>query len=268
MSKREQLMEEYEDALFALLMDEVMQIEGEEAIRWNEELKLDPQYAVPENITHQCEKTIKNEFRKKERKLVKQSAYKIFQKISVAVMITMLLFTTAFAVSEPLRRITLNALLTINEQFSKFNFVETESHEIFTDTSTGETVEYHYNIGLEWVPTRYQVVDGITFPNGEGMVEYQNDNGETIKLRVIRFDTTPSYKLDTEGAEITEVTVKDQQAYLIEKKIESENDSHIELSLLCVNEKQNIVMDIISTGLTKDEILQLAEGMHWKKINS
>lgn len=39
MTKREQLREEYEDALFALMMDEFAVAEGEKALEENERLK-------------------------------------------------------------------------------------------------------------------------------------------------------------------------------------------------------------------------------------
>lgn len=262
MTKRDQLIEAYEDALFSLLMDEVMQMEGEQAIAWNEELKSDPKYAVPENITSNCEKIIKDEFKKIERKSMKKTAYKVFQRISVAVMIIMVLFTTAFALSEPVRIMTLNALLTINTRYSEFNFIESDDDPV--KVIPDETVEYHYNIGLEWVPSGYQVVDGVVFPNGDGKVEYEDDSGNTIKLRIIRFDSTPSYKLDSENAKIDEVTIKGQQAYLITKEIGTGDDTYIERSLLCINDEQQIIIDILSTGLTEDELLHLAEGVHWK----
>ena len=47
MTKREQLIEQYEDALFALLMDSVAEEEGKKAIELNERLKADPEAEVP-----------------------------------------------------------------------------------------------------------------------------------------------------------------------------------------------------------------------------
>ena len=47
MTKREQLREEYEDALFALMMDEFAVAEGEKALEENVRLKIDPVFVVP-----------------------------------------------------------------------------------------------------------------------------------------------------------------------------------------------------------------------------
>ena len=48
MANRETRKEQYEDALFALLMDEMAQEDGKELLRLNEQLKQDPGAAVPE----------------------------------------------------------------------------------------------------------------------------------------------------------------------------------------------------------------------------
>ena len=47
MNKNEQLHEQYEDALFALLMNEVAEANGNELMQKNEELLADPDAAVP-----------------------------------------------------------------------------------------------------------------------------------------------------------------------------------------------------------------------------
>ena len=59
MTDHERLREQYEDALFALLMEGVAESEGEEALRLNEELKKDPNAEVPKDVQKRCEKTIR-----------------------------------------------------------------------------------------------------------------------------------------------------------------------------------------------------------------
>ena len=66
MTKREQLIEQYEDALFALLMDSVAEEEGKKAIELNERLKADPEAEVPAEVRRRCEKLIRHEFNRKE----------------------------------------------------------------------------------------------------------------------------------------------------------------------------------------------------------
>lgn len=47
MTKHEKLQEQYEDALFALLMEEFAAEEGKSALEENERLKCDPAFDVP-----------------------------------------------------------------------------------------------------------------------------------------------------------------------------------------------------------------------------
>ena len=51
MNRRDELRERYEDALFAFLMEDVIETEGKKMLEENERLKQDPLAACPE-----CEK--------------------------------------------------------------------------------------------------------------------------------------------------------------------------------------------------------------------
>lgn len=54
MTNHERLTEQYEDALFALLMDSVAEEEGKKAIELNERLKADPEAEVPAEVRRRC----------------------------------------------------------------------------------------------------------------------------------------------------------------------------------------------------------------------
>lgn len=55
MKLREQLQEEYEDTLFALMMDYVAQTEGKRLLEENERLKNDPSAQLPEDLDRRCQ---------------------------------------------------------------------------------------------------------------------------------------------------------------------------------------------------------------------
>lgn len=65
MKTREQLQEEYEDALFALLMYDVAKLEGRRAEKENERLLNDPNARVPEELDRKCLQLINRLFLKK-----------------------------------------------------------------------------------------------------------------------------------------------------------------------------------------------------------
>lgn len=74
MKTREQLQEEYEDALFALLMYDVAELEGRHAAEENERLLNDPNARVPEDLDRKCLQLINRHFlRKKILRIIKWS---------------------------------------------------------------------------------------------------------------------------------------------------------------------------------------------------
>ena len=62
MTQKEQLWENYEDAVFAILMDAVAEQEGEKGLQLMEELEHDPSAQVPEEVQRRAEKTIRKAF--------------------------------------------------------------------------------------------------------------------------------------------------------------------------------------------------------------
>ena len=97
MSNREQLFEKYEDALFALLMDDLAEVEGERLLELNEELKADPDAAVPIDVQQRCIAVINREFAKKKRTASRQRAKKVLKILPWAVVIAMALMAVAMA---------------------------------------------------------------------------------------------------------------------------------------------------------------------------
>lgn len=74
MKTREQLQEEYEDALFSLLMYDVAELEGRRAEEENERLLSDPNARVPEDLDRKCLQLINRHFlRKKILRIIKWS---------------------------------------------------------------------------------------------------------------------------------------------------------------------------------------------------
>lgn len=65
MKTREQLQDEYEDALFALLMYDVAQLRGRCGEAENERLQNDPNAKVPAKVDQRCLRTIYRYFFKK-----------------------------------------------------------------------------------------------------------------------------------------------------------------------------------------------------------
>ena len=85
MTRRERLQDQYEDALFALLMDDLAWQEGERLLEENERLTYDPDAEIPNEVMMRCRKTINREFAKKNASKVCHVSWNFFKRISVAV---------------------------------------------------------------------------------------------------------------------------------------------------------------------------------------
>ena len=70
MNRHEELQDRYEDALFALLMDKIAMVEGEEVLEEIERLKSDPEAAIPEDVDRRCLQTIQRHFAKRKARTV------------------------------------------------------------------------------------------------------------------------------------------------------------------------------------------------------
>lgn len=115
MTRREELQEAYEDAMFALLMDYVAESEGEKALEENRVLQEDPDAEVPQEVRRACLKEIHRAFRKKSARSVGRITMKVINKVALVALLGTLLFSTAFAISPEFRVGTLNMLIdTVN----------------------------------------------------------------------------------------------------------------------------------------------------------
>lgn len=88
MTHHEKLVERYEDALFALMMEDVAETEGEKLQELNEQLKRDPSAEIPRELDERCIRTIRTEFGKKNFISARRGAVRVFRVISAATLIT------------------------------------------------------------------------------------------------------------------------------------------------------------------------------------
>lgn len=113
--KQPEMFESYEEMWFALLMEQVSQMEGEELLAKNEELKNDPSAAVPEALDKKCRETIQKSFAKQKRRSMAARAYRVFEKVAVAVFVIGVLFSAVWAMSPQTRLATLSFLEKVSD---------------------------------------------------------------------------------------------------------------------------------------------------------
>lgn len=273
MIDHERLMEQYEDALFALLMEGVAEAEGEKALRLNEELKKDPNAEVPEAVRKRCEKTIRAAFAKKRHRTARRTVSRWLTKAAVVAALSGLLFTAAFALSEDVRVATLNVLIEVMDDRTRITFEGASSEPAETSTKTIPGLEYHYNIALEWIPDGFKLEDGDFEENGTcDYVIYRSPQDGMIEVSVTPHSAGLVSSLNTEDCTKQEVTVNGHPATLyttnedmLEMRYHQNGFPNIwnDMMIFWVDQDAQANVQINATNLTKDEMICLAEGVHW-----
>ena len=199
MTQKEQLWENYEDAVFAILMDAVAEQEGEKGLQLMEELEHDPSAQVPEEVQRRAEKTIRKAFAAQSRRSARHVGFRMFQRIAVAVMLVILTAVCAFAAFPEMR---VNVLNMIEQTFS--------DHTDFNVTS-GDSDEYSsatFTIKPAWLPENFSLTDEgennasvfSMYENGAGGVLFISENEATdLSMAVDTENARLSSKTDREG---------------------------------------------------------------------
>ena len=129
MVDRDTLYEQYEEAVLALLMEQVADAEGEELLRQNRSLQADPAAAVPAETEKRCLDLLRRQSRKTRRQKTARRSLRIAARLAAALVSLLVLYAIAFAASETVRVHTLNFLIREYDVGTQFLFPGDESAE-------------------------------------------------------------------------------------------------------------------------------------------
>lgn len=235
MKRLELLQERYEDALFALLMENVAISEGQKAWKENERLKNDPGAEILEAVDKRCLQTIRRYFTKQTARRVGHYTVGAFKRVMMVAGLAAVLFTCAFASSETVRRNTLNLVIEVFNESTDFYF-------------TGESVEVTPTLKVGWVPEGYELEKQEE--SGPNLwYQYRKSEDEFIRFRYSTI-SNGVISMDTEDADVRYVEVNGNQAMLIQR----ESKFQVAWS---VYDNAGLIT-ITSEGIPEDELLYAA----------
>ena len=273
MANRETRKEQYEDALFALLMDVMAQEDGKELLRINEQLKQDPGAAVPEAVQRRCERVIGTAFWRRQFRSTGRRTARWIGRLLLAAILGVLLFTAAFAVSEDVRVATLNVLIEVMNDHTKITFEDTYSESTETPTEINPGLEYHYNIALEWIPEGFELESGDFEENGTcDYIIYRSPQDGMINVSVTPHSPGLVSNINTEGYTKQDITVNGHPANLytsnedmLEMRYHQNGFPNIwsDMMIFWMDQDAGANVQINATNLTEEEMIRLAEGVHW-----
>lgn len=246
--KQPEMFESYEEMLFALLMGQVSELEGEELLAKNEELKKDPAAAVPEELDKKCREIIKKEFAKQKRREMAARAYRVFEKVTVAAFVIAVLFSAVWAISPQTRAATLNFLVKISDSSMGLTFGETRGETL---NNPEQNVLAGYVIPK--IPKSFHLANTVSDERCEGQL-FKNENGDNILIQVVYGENAAIHNVDTEETDSAEeMDINGFAALLIQK------GERIQITL--TDAARGKYIDVVTNGVERETALNIARGI-------
>ena len=243
MASREELLEQYEEAQFALLMDKILELQGEEAIRKNEELKRDPAAAVPREVDERSISTINETFDALERQKKSRNLRRALRTLVIAAAVAVLLFTT---VSADFRMAAKNFVYELTELAAELMF---DYGDDSAEESKGEVIMGYY---IPALPKDFELMD-----KGENAYsmwrQYHCENG-FVMIRVVEDDGN-GLKYHTDAEDIDAMYERINQ---FEVLIFEESDR---IQFVLSDKKNEKYIEITSTAFSMEDLRKYVSGI-------
>lgn len=203
----QKLQDNYEDALFALLMDNYATEEGKHLLDLANQLNSDKTYTLPAEMEKNGLRTIRKAFRKKNLRYSAKLTGKVLSKVAILVLILDIAFGISFFSVEAFRIEVLNMALNYQETHTTIRFVSEDEA-----TSSQYTAKDLQNV----LPNTYVLESYEDTPTGEYALFIGGD-GKRIMWDAEPISTT--LNLDTEDADqVNNICVDGNDGIIVEKK--------------------------------------------------
>lgn len=204
--RTQHLQEQYEDALFALLMEEQAQETGEkllEEFQAAQDNGLVPD--MPQKLDEKCRNTIRRHFAKKKATAQIQHFLRTTGK-RVALFVAVMYISSALLLSvDAIREPVFNFFIDVHNRYITFSSDPTAPKELLDDGSILS--------GL--LPDDYYLWQNYEKSNGHFSIFYQNNNDALVSFQSYRANALISF--DTEDAVVQKARIAGYEGLLIEK---------------------------------------------------
>lgn len=248
---RRQIQEQYEDALFAVLMEKAAQLRGQQAYEEMERLNQSDEIEIPPETDKRFRKLIVRHVRSFQAKRRRKRIRKVLNRVAIAACLAALLAGTALAVSPTLRQKLLDVLVFITDQGTNFQLSYTgELRE--ADSLTDSIVE-EFEIG--WVP------EGFSFIEERRSIldiEYEFSTEEEATIVISRMSPDAmGITIDTEDATVSHKII-DGKSVTISEKDKAIDDTVI---VVWIDQSTASFFMVTTHGVSKDDALKVVENI-------
>lgn len=207
MTKQEMLYEQYNDALFRLLMHSVAQRQGQQYQEENQALKAQ-EGGPSETAKRRCLRTISRQVRRDHARAAARTASRVLSKAAVVMLLVISCLTAAFAVSPVFRSDALRWAVATFGDHAEYRFNQTEGG-----------VQYQ-GIEVGWLPEGYELVESRTANRMTSQLYIELSDGleQSVKIQVMNFSDAGIFKVDTEADQVYQVSVQNTLATVIQRE--------------------------------------------------
>ena len=207
MTKQEMLYEQYNDALFRLLMHSVAQHQGQQYQEENQALKAQ-EGGPSETAKRRCLRTISRQVRRGHARAAARTASRVLSKAAVVMLLVISCLTAAFAVSPVFRSDALRWAVATFGDHAEYRFNQTEGG-----------VQYQ-GIEVGWLPEGYELVESRTANRMTSQLYIELSDGleQSVKIQVMTFSDAGIFKVDTEADQVYQVSVQNTLATVIQRE--------------------------------------------------
>lgn len=242
MTKQEMLYEQYNDALFRLLMHSVAQHQGQQYQEENQALK-SQEGGPSETAKRRCLRTISRQVRRGHARAAARTASRVLSKAAVVMLLVISCLTAAFAVSPVFRSDALRWAVATFGDHAEYRFNQTEGG-----------VQYQ-GIEVGWLPEGYELVESRA-TNRTILRRYTKsgaDMKQRIDIRIMDFFDEGVFKIDTEADEVYQVLVQNTLATVIER------DNSVQL--IWMYPESNCIIMLCGDNISTETALRIAQSI-------
>ena len=242
MTKQEMLYEQYNDALFRLLMHSVAQHQGQQYQEENQALKAQ-EGGPSETAKRRCLRTISRQVRRGHARAAARTASRGLSKAAVVMLLVISCLTAAFAVSPVFRSDALRWAVATFGDHAEYRFNQTEGG-----------VQYQ-GIEVGWLPEGYELVENQN-TNGTISRRYIRPSGsveQRVDIRVMNFDGEGVFKVDTEANQLYQTIVHDTLATVIQR-----DES---MQIIWMYPESNCIVMLCGDNISTETALRIAQSI-------
>jgi hypothetical protein len=241
-TRREKLIDNYEDALFAVLMDKVAEEEGAKLREENQRLQNDPAAEVPEHVDAVARQTIRKAFAGQNRRSALHVARRVLNTVAMIVLICSAIFATAYAAFPEVRVKTLNLLIQSSDVASRL-VLDNEKSSSLADISEESIMLYGYELPRL---SGFSVIDKQEDKHG-AWIEYSNNENAKIRIDIAKGGT--KYVDTEEASTVKELDINGNAGMMVIKGNRimitwSEAEHGVYITLVCTNLGSNVALSV------------------------